>query len=72
MKRAPWCCYIPDDQQEAARRGADVPGCGKEAQFDIVPASGEPDLSTQACRDHVGALLGPGAHYVCPIERAET
>lgn len=53
----PKCCFIPEDQQEAARRGEKVQGCQKDAEYTIY-YDGPPHANyTEACTDHVGHLL---------------
>ena len=44
-----WCTIIPHCCE---------PGCGKPAEFQIAGGSGHFEDVTEACRDHVGALLG--------------
>lgn len=48
-----WCC---------------VPGCDKDAEWNIYRQGDAPDLQTQACTDHVGTLLQDGWHDVWPVE----
>lgn len=42
-EKKPWCCW---------------PECKADAVFQIIGGSNHPDDNTQACTDHVGALLG--------------
>lgn len=44
-----WCTIIPHCCES---------GCGKPAEFQIAGGSGHFEDVTEACRDHVGALLG--------------
>lgn len=54
------------------------PECGKAAEFGIYGAAGHPEDCTEACEDHVGALLGTpmwlprtNTHWIIyPIEAA--
>lgn len=52
-KPAPHCC---------------LPGCGKPAEYGIWPdPSHGPDMATEACEAHVGALLYEGINSVHPV-----
>lgn len=61
------CCFIPDDQQEAARNNRPYTACPKPAEWEVTEAKA-PGYPTLACEEHVGRLLGAGLHYVAPFE----
>jgi len=51
------CCYMTQDMKEQ---------CPKEAEFEIWAQNARD--TTQACTEHVGALLEDGTSSVWPIE----
>lgn len=64
----PWCCYIP----EAEQGQASPPGCPAVAEWNIHADSDPPDLITQACSWHLGALMSDkGHHSVWPVDKKE-
>jgi hypothetical protein len=66
MGQASTCCFIPDDQQEAAKNDQPYKACPKGAEWEITAAKA-PGYPTLSCTGHVGELLGDGLHYVVPF-----
>lgn len=61
------CCFIPDDQQEAARNDRPYTGCQNEAEWEIWSGPSTDD-STVACTDHVGRMLTDAPeHRIYPL-----
>lgn len=57
----PHYCFIPDDNQEAAKAATHETiralGCQADATWDLSYGP-SPDDNTQSCNEHVAALLG--------------
>lgn len=56
------CCFIPDDQQAAAKAGQQYTPCAKPAEWEIG-YSKNPGCATLACTEHVGELLSDDPVY---------
>ena len=61
------CCYLEGGRADGAR-------CPKDAEWTIYYDSTDPHVATDACTDHVGALLSDSPeHRIFPhVEVAET
>lgn len=62
------CCFIPHDQQEAAKAGQKVPGCPRDAEWEIFYPP-DPANSTLACSEHVGHLCEDKENRVYPYSQ---
>lgn len=66
------CCFIPEDQQEAAKRGEKVAGCPDKPEWRIVYGASSDDY-TESCTAHVGPMLTDAPeHRIYPLEGLET
>lgn len=62
-----YCCFISEDQQPKAKAGEVVPGCQKDAEWEIRSGDG-PDDFTDSCTEHVGEMLTEAPeHKIYPI-----
>lgn len=66
------CCFIPENEQAAAKSGQNITGCLSRAEWRIIYGPTSDDY-TESCTTHVGEMLTDAPeHKIYPLEGLNT